>query len=65
MMKTDAQVLVIGGWVVGCSVLYHMTKFRWPDVILVERSELTSGLTWHAAGGLHTKNGGTNMAALQ
>lgn len=64
-MKTTTQVCVIGGGVVGCSVLYHLTKFGWSDVMLVERSELTSGSTWHAAGGFHTLNGDTNMAALQ
>lgn len=64
-MKTTTQVCVIGGGVVGCSVLYHLTKLGWSDVMLVERSELTSGSTWHAAGGFHTLNGDTNMAALQ
>jgi glycine/D-amino acid oxidase-like deaminating enzyme len=51
--------------VVGCSVLYHLTKLGWTDVVLIERSELTSGSTWHAAGGFHTLNADTNMAALQ
>ena len=64
-MKTNTRVVVIGGGVVGCSVLYHLTKLGWSDVMLVERSELTSGSTWHAAGGVHTLNGDTNMAALQ
>lgn len=64
-MKTHAQVVVIGGGVVGCSVLYHLTKLGWSDVLLIERSELTSGSTWHAAGGFHTLNADTNMAALQ
>ena len=64
-MKTHAQVCVIGGGVVGCSVLYHLTKLGWSDAVLLERSELTSGSTWHAAGGFHTLNGDTNMAALQ
>ncbi|MEM8841486.1 MAG: FAD-dependent oxidoreductase, partial [Pseudomonadota bacterium] len=64
-MKTHARVVVIGGGVVGCSVLYHLTKLGWSDVMLVERSELTSGSTWHAAGGFHTLNADTNMAALQ
>ena len=64
-MKTTARVVVIGGGVVGCSVLYHLTKLGWTDVMLVERSELTSGSTWHAAGGFHTLNADTNMAALQ
>jgi dimethylglycine dehydrogenase len=64
-MKTHTRVVVIGGGVVGCSVLYHLTKLGWSDVMLLERSELTSGSTWHAAGGFHTLNGDTNMAALQ
>ena len=64
-MKNHTQVCVIGGGVVGCSVLYHLTKLGWSDVMLIERSELTSGSTWHAAGGFHTLNGDTNMAALQ
>ena len=64
-MKSEARVVVIGGGVVGCSVLYHLTKLGWADVMLLERSELTSGSTWHAAGGFHTLNGDTNMAALQ
>jgi dimethylglycine dehydrogenase len=64
-MKSHVRVAVIGGGVVGCSVLYHLTKFGWSDVVLIERSELTSGSTWHAAGGFHTLNADTNMAALQ
>lgn len=64
-MKTHVQAAVIGGGVVGCSVLYHLTKLGWRDVMLIERSELTSGSTWHAAGGFHTLNADTNMAALQ
>ena len=64
-MKTSTRVAIIGGGVVGCSVLYHLTKLGWSDVMLIERSELTSGSTWHAAGGFHTLNGDTNMAALQ
>ena len=64
-MKTQAQVVVIGGGVVGCSVFYHLTKLGWKDVVLVERSELTSGSSWHAAGGFHTLNGDPNVAKLQ
>ena len=64
-MKDHTQVVVIGGGVVGCSVLYHLTKHGWSDVVLVERSELTSGSTWHAAGGMHTLNGDPNVAKLQ
>ncbi len=64
-MKSHVRVAVIGGGVVGCSVLYHLTKLGWRDVLLIERAELTSGSTWHAAGGFHTLNADTNMAALQ
>ena len=64
-MKSHTQVVVIGGGVVGCSVLYHLTKLGWKDVVLLERSELTSGSTWHAAGGMHTINGDPNVAKLQ
>jgi dimethylglycine dehydrogenase len=49
-MKTQARVVVIGGGVVGVSTLYHLTKKGWSDVVLLERKELTSGSTWHAAG---------------
>ncbi len=64
-MKSHVRVAVIGGGVVGCSVLYHLTRFGWRDVVLIERSDLTSGSTWHAAGGFHTLNADPNMAALQ
>lgn len=64
-MKSHTQVVVIGGGVVGCSVLYHLTKLGWKDVVLIERSELTSGSSWHAAGGFHTLNGDPNVAKLQ
>jgi dimethylglycine dehydrogenase len=64
-MKSHARVVVIGGGVVGTSVLYHLTKAGWKDVLLVERAELTSGSTWHAAGGMHTVNGDPNVAKLQ
>ncbi|GAA6198913.1 FAD-dependent oxidoreductase [Aquicoccus sp. SU-CL01552] len=64
-MKSSYQAVVIGGGVVGASVLYHLTKFGWHDVALVERSELTAGSTWHAAAGFHALNGDPNIAALQ
>ncbi len=64
-MKSHAQVVVIGGGVVGVSVLYHLTKAGWKDVVLIERSELTSGSTWHAAGGCHTLNNDPQVAKLQ
>ena len=53
-MKTQAQVVVIGGGVVGASVLYHLTLAGWTDVMMVERRELTHGSTWHAAGNVPT-----------
>jgi dimethylglycine dehydrogenase len=64
-VKSDARVVVIGGGVVGVSVLYHLTKAGWKDVLLIERGELTCGSTWHAAGGMHTVNGDPNVAKLQ
>lgn len=64
-MKSEARAVVIGGGVVGCSVLYHLARAGWTDVMLIERSELTSGSSWHAAGGFHTLNGDPNVAKLQ
>ncbi|MCC5984082.1 MAG: GcvT family protein [Rhodobacteraceae bacterium] len=64
-MTQTYRAIVIGGGVVGCSVLYHLAKAGWTDVLLIERSELTSGSTWHAAGGFHTLNGDPNVARLQ
>ena len=64
-MKAYYRVVVIGGGVVGASVLYHLTKFGWTDVALVERSVLTAGSSWHAAGGFHALNANPNMAILQ
>jgi dimethylglycine dehydrogenase len=64
-MRTHVQVVVIGGGVVGASVLYHLTKAGWKDILLIERGELTCGSTWHAAGGMHTVNGDPNVAKLQ
>jgi dimethylglycine dehydrogenase len=64
-VKTHTRVAVIGGGVVGASVLYHLARAGWTDVVLIERDELTSGSTWHAAGGMHTLNGDPNVAKLQ
>jgi dimethylglycine dehydrogenase len=64
-MKAHVRVAVIGGGVVGCSVLYHLTKLGWSEVVLLERDELTSGSSWHAAGGMHTLNSDPNVAKLQ
>ncbi len=49
-LPTHARVVIVGGGVVGCSVAYHLTKLGWTDVVLLERKQLTSGTTWHAAG---------------
>ena len=64
-MKEAYQVVVIGGGIVGASVLYHLTKFGWTNVLMVERAELTSGSTWHAAADYHGFNADPNVAALQ
>ncbi len=64
-MKSHAKVVIIGGGVVGCSVLFHLARGGWTDIVLLERDELTSGSTWHAAGGMHTINGDPNVAKLQ
>ena len=49
-IPTSAKVVVIGGGIAGCSVAYHLTEFGWNDIVLLERDQLTSGTTWHAAG---------------
>jgi dimethylglycine dehydrogenase len=64
-MKRHVQVLVIGGGVVGCSVLYHLVRLGWRDVALCERRELTAGSSWHAAGAFHALNSDAAMSRLQ
>src|SRR6201987_2504100 len=64
-MKSSARAVVIGGGVVGASALYHLAKIGGPHVLLLEKSDLTSGSTWHAAGGMHTFNGEANISRLQ
>ena len=64
-MKSQYRVVVIGGGVVGASVLYHLAKMGWKDVVMLERRRLASGSSWHAAGGIHALNADPNMAALQ
>lgn len=58
-------MVVIGGGVVGTSILYHLAKLGWSDVALLERKVLTAGSTWHAAGGFHPLNSDPTMSALQ
>ncbi|GMQ77346.1 MAG: FAD-dependent oxidoreductase [Gammaproteobacteria bacterium] len=64
-METHAKVVIIGGGVVGCSILFHLAKFGCKDVVLLERSELTSGSSWHAAGQIHTISSDPNISRLQ
>ena len=56
-LPTHAQVVIVGGGVIGCSVAYHLTKLGWQDIVLLERSQLTAGTTWHAAGLVVTPSG--------
>ena len=49
-LPAHAQVIIIGGGVIGCSVSYHLAKLGWKDVIILEKNQLTAGTTWHAAG---------------
>ena len=50
VLPTQARVVIIGGGVIGCSTAYHLAKLGWTDVVILERKQLTSGTTWHAAG---------------
>jgi len=64
-VKSEYRVVIVGGGVVGASVAYHLAKLGWTDVAIVERSVLTAGSSWHAAGGIHALNADPNIAALQ
>lgn len=64
-LPTHVKCAIIGGGVVGCSILFHLAKFGWKDTILLERSELTSGSSWHAAGQIHTISSDPNISRLQ
>ena len=64
-LPSHAKAVIIGGGVVGCSILYHLAKFGWKDVVLLERDELTSGSSWHAAGQIHTISSDPNISRLQ
>ena len=64
-LPKHARVAVIGGGVVGCSVLYHLAKKGWQDILLLERRELSCGSSWHAAGAFHIINSNANLSALQ
>ncbi len=64
-MNGNTRVAVIGGGIVGASVLYHLARLGWTDATLIERKQLTAGSTWHAAANFHTINADPNLAALQ
>ena len=63
-VPSHARVVIIGGGVIGCSVAYHLTKQGWKDVVLLERKQLTSGTTWHAAGLIAQLRATANMTKL-
>jgi glycine cleavage system aminomethyltransferase T/glycine/D-amino acid oxidase-like deaminating enzyme len=63
-LPTHARVVIIGGGVIGCSVAYHLAKLGWKDVVLLERKQLTSGTTWHAAGLIAQLRATANMTKL-
>jgi dimethylglycine dehydrogenase len=64
-MKKHARVLIIGGGVTGCGLAYYLTKLGWSDIVLVEKNELTSGATWHAAGHVMHYSNGAILSKLQ
>tara|TARA_R110002049_G_scaffold44333_5_gene129992 strand:- start:41906 stop:44347 length:2442 start_codon:yes stop_codon:yes gene_type:complete len=63
-VPSQARVVIIGGGVIGCSVAYHLTQLGWQDVVLLERKQLTSGTTWHAAGLIAQLRATANMTKL-
>src|ERR1700684_2260752 len=63
-LPTRARVVIVGGGVIGCSIAYHLTKLGWSDVVLLERKQLTSGTTWHAAGLIGQLRQSMNMTRL-
>ena len=64
-MQDHVRVVIIGGGVVGCSILFHLARHGWKETLLLERSELTSGSSWHAAGQIHTISSDPNISRLQ
>jgi dimethylglycine dehydrogenase len=64
-LPSHARVVIIGGGIAGCSALYHLAQLRWNDAVLLERNELTSGSTWHAAGNCPNFSGSWSIMKLQ
>lgn len=64
-LRSYAKVVVIGGGVVACSILFHLAKFGWKDFVLLAGDELTSGSSWHAAGQIHTISSDPKFSRLQ
>jgi 4-methylaminobutanoate oxidase (formaldehyde-forming) len=63
-LPARARAIIVGGGVIGCSVAYHLTKLGWNDIVLLERKQLTSGTTWHAAGLIGQLRQSINMTQL-
>ena len=63
-MQTSARVVIIGGGIMGASLLYHLAELGWTDCLLIEKDELTSGSTWHAAGQCPNITGSFNLAKM-
>ena len=63
-MLTQARVVIIGGGIMGASLLYHLAELGWTDCMLIEKDELTSGSTWHAAGQCPSITGSFNLAKM-
>ena len=63
-VPNEARAVIIGGGIIGCSVAYHLAKLGWKDVVLLERKQLTSGTTWHAAGLIAQLRATANMTKL-
>ena len=63
-LPTRARVVIVGGGVIGCSIAYHLSKLGWSDIVLLERKQLTSGTTWHAAGLIGQLRQSMNMTRL-
>src|ERR1700721_2157579 len=64
VLPTKARVVIVGGGISGCSVAYHLAKLGWTDIVLLERKQLTSGTTWHAAGLIGQLRQSINMTQL-